>query len=124
MFGFGMEASSYAAAGIQLSVPGPEDYVLAAAGLGVALRGAPTLLRDASGKIHGVLPKIHQLKRASSTQISETIEELRGSILTRRQELERLGEHGPHRARIGEEESLLRSLEKRLEDIFGAKNKP
>ncbi|MFA5952933.1 MAG: RHS repeat-associated core domain-containing protein, partial [Hyphomicrobium sp.] len=42
MFGFGMEASSYAAAGIQLSVPGPEDYVLAAAGLGIALRGGTT----------------------------------------------------------------------------------
>jgi len=81
------------------------------------------LIRDATGKVHGVLPKIADLKRDMPTdKIKEAIEELRASILTRKQELERLGEHASHRARIGEEEALLRSLEGRLEDIFGAKN--
>lgn len=89
-----------------------------------AARSATTLARDATGKIHGVLPKIEELKNASPAQIRENIEELRGSIRARTQELEQLGEHGPHRARIGEEQSLLRSLEGKLEDIFGAKDAP
>jgi hypothetical protein len=89
-----------------------------------AAKRAVTLSRDATGEIHGILPKIEELKNASLAQIKETVEELRGSILARKQELELLGEHGPHRARIGEEESLLRSLEKRLEHEFGAKNGP
>ena len=91
-----------------------------------AARGVPVLLRDASGKIHRRpgerLPKVAEFKNASPEHISEQIEELRRSILTRKQEQLRLGEHGPHRKPINEEEELLRSLEKHLEDTFGAKN--
>jgi hypothetical protein len=43
--------------------------------------------------------------------IVDNIEELRGSIAARKSRSAQLGEHGPHRARIREEESLLRSLE-------------
>src|ERR1700687_2738068 len=75
-----------------------------------AAKRAITLVRDLTGKVHGKLPKIEHLKDASPAQIKGNIEELRASILVRKQELERLGEHAGHRARIGEEESLLRSL--------------
>jgi hypothetical protein len=89
-------------------------------------RAARGLFRDATGKIHGrPLPNIDELKRNLSTdQIRETMDELRQSILTRKQELERLGEHGPHRRAIADEEALLRSLEGYMEDIFGARNLP
>jgi len=91
-----------------------------------AARGVPVLLRDATGKIHRApgerLPKVKEFKNASPEHIEEQIEELRGSILTRKQEQLRLGEHGPHRRPINEEEELLRSLEKMQEDTFGAKN--
>lgn len=90
----------------------------------VAATKALALTRDATGKVHGALPKLEQLKNASPEMLSQNAAELRMSILARKQELQRLGEHGPHRARIAEEESLLRSLEKRLEDIFGAKDVP
>jgi len=88
----------------------------------IAKTGAKELLRDSTGKIHGTLPNAADLRSASPELIRHNVDELRGSILARQQELERLGEHASHRARIGEEESLLRSLEKRLEDMFGAKN--
>ena len=83
---------------------------------------AAALRRDATGKIHGLLPSVQQLKQAPLATVREAAKELRASILARKQELARLGEHGPHRARIGEEERLLRSLEKHLENVLGAKN--
>lgn len=87
-------------------------------------QSAVSLVRDATGKIHGSpLPSIGQLKNMSLEQIEESMEELRASILVRTQELEVLGEHGSHRARLAEEQALLRSLEKHLEDILGAKNR-
>jgi hypothetical protein len=49
----------------------------------------------------------------------ETRDALTESIETRKAELIDLGEHGPHRARIGAEESLLRSLDNILGDFRG-----
>jgi RHS repeat-associated protein len=82
----------------------------------------PELARDRTGKVHGDVPTIAQMKGLPLVQIREAIDELKASIMVRQQEARQLGEDGPHRARIGEEEALLRSLEKVLEDKFGARN--
>jgi RHS repeat-associated protein len=111
-------------------IPPPDPFAIAPMGMAVGPAGKAassvlgTLSRDATGKIHGILPRVAQLKNAPRAAIRETIRELRGSILARQQELARLGEDGAHRARIGAEERLLRSLEKALENMLGAKNVP
>ena len=72
---------------------------------------APTL--DATGKLHGALPG-HVPGNWTSGQLEELAGDLRSSISTRKLEQARLGEHGPHRRRIFEEERLLRQVEKKL----------
>jgi RHS repeat-associated protein len=87
-----------------------------------AAKGLTTLVRDATGKIHTPvgtsLPSVEDLKNTSAENIRETVDELRASIQAREQELQRLGEDPAHRARIEQERSLLRSLEKYLGGFF------
>jgi hypothetical protein len=73
---------------------------------------------DATGKMHGPLPnpaeaqqKIQNMTREG---LEQSAEELEKSIATRKAEQVRLGEEGPHRARIGQEEDLLRAIRKKL----------
>lgn len=89
---------------------------LAREGVGLAsrvLRGIPVPAIDATGKLHGELPS-HVPSNWSTAQLSELAGDLRSSIHTRKLEQTRLGEHGPHRRRIAEEERLLRRVEKKL----------
>jgi hypothetical protein len=68
---------------------------------------------DSTGKVHGELPD-----RIPNNWTSDELEgfaaDLRVSIANRKAEQLRLGEDGPHRARIGQEEQLLRQIEKIL----------
>jgi RHS repeat-associated protein len=73
----------------------------------------PNLEIDATGKVHGKLPRSVP-KQWTREQLEDSASALRQSIANRKAELRRLGEHGPHRARIGQEERLLRQIEKKL----------
>jgi RHS repeat-associated protein len=57
----------------------------------IAKASAKELLRDSTGKVHGTLPNAADLKNASPDLIRHNVDELRGSVLARQQELERLG---------------------------------
>jgi hypothetical protein len=73
---------------------------------------------DATGKLHGELPDAaqaqQQLNRMGREQLEQSAEELERSIATRKAEQLRLGEEGAHRARIAQEEDLLRAIRKKL----------
>lgn len=73
---------------------------------------------DATGKLHGELPDAaetqEQLQKMSREELEQSAEELEKSIATRKAEQLRLGEEGAHRARIAQEEDLLRAIRKKL----------
>jgi len=73
----------------------------------------PSLDVDATGKVHGELPK-EVPKNWTREQLQESRDALRNSIQRRKQEQFDLGEEGRHRRRIGEEERLLRKIEKKI----------
>jgi hypothetical protein len=68
---------------------------------------------DATGKVHGPLPP-HVPGNWTEDDLEDLAEDLRNSIATRQAEQLRLGEEGGHRARIGEEERLLRQISRIL----------
>jgi len=71
------------------------------------------LSRDSTGKVHGDLPD--QVPDSwSKDDLEWTRDELKESIKTRKAEAQRLGEDGPHRERLRQEEQLLRAVEKKL----------
>jgi hypothetical protein len=69
-------------------------------------------VRDETGKVHGDLPD-YVPDNWTDEDVEVGIEELEKSIDFRKQEQLRLGEHGPHRERIRQEEKLLRQLRKK-----------
>jgi RHS repeat-associated protein len=75
--------------------------------------GGSGLSRDASGKVHGTLPD-HVPDSWTREQLEEAKSELKESIRQRNLEQDQFGEDGPHRTRIGQEENLLRQIEKKL----------
>lgn len=92
----------------------------AATAAGIAALGAldghgksPLPERDETGKVHGDLPS-HVPKDWTAEQLQEVADELRQSIDRRKQEQEQLGEDGPHRKRIADEEDLLRQVERQM----------
>jgi RHS repeat-associated protein len=72
----------------------------------------PTL--DRTKKVHGELPAFPP-KNANREELEGFAADLKTSIETRKREQLDLGEDGPHRERIRQEEQLLRQLEKFLE---------
>ena len=94
-----------------MNAPAPAPEVPMAAMGGKIPSGG--LQIDATGKVHGQLPK-YPPKQWTREQLEESASALRQSISSRKSELLRLGEHGPHRLRIGQEESLLRQILKKL----------
>jgi len=66
---------------------------------------------DATGKVHGDIPKSVP-KSWSQDELLEVEAALKDSISVRKAEQLRLGEHGPHRARIAEEDNFLRMVVK------------
>ena len=91
-------------------LPGPGQGYKAA---GRALEG---LALDATGKLHGKIERglAGKLKDVPRERLGEFADDLQESIKVRKAEQLRLGEDGPHRARIGQEESLLRQVLKIL----------
>jgi hypothetical protein len=73
---------------------------------------------DATGKVHGEMPKAaeaqEKIKSMGREDLEQSAEALEKSIATRKAEQVRLGEEGTHRARIGQEEDLLRAIRKKL----------
>jgi RHS repeat-associated protein len=68
---------------------------------------------DATGKVHGDIPG-HIPPNAKREELEELSVDLRKSIEFRKGEATRLGEDGPHRNRIREEENFLRQIDKAL----------
>jgi hypothetical protein len=73
---------------------------------------------DVTGKVHGRLPNAadaqQKIQNMGREDLEQSAEELKKSIAARKAEQLRLGEEGPHRARIAQEEDLLRAIEKKL----------
>jgi uncharacterized protein YukE len=76
-------------------------------------RGDPVPALDATGKVHGILPS-HVPDSWTRQDLEQARHDLEVSIANRKAEQARLGEDGPHRARITEEEQLLRQIIKKL----------
>ncbi len=70
---------------------------------------------DITGKIHGDLPD-HVPENWTWDDLQDVAHDLERSIGTREEEARRLGEHGPHRARIEDERRLLRQVQKTLDE--------
>ena len=81
----------------------------------LTIKPKPTaaLFTDVKEKVHGKLPKSVP-KDWTREDMRESADALRRSLATRRAEARRLGEDGPHRRRINEEEKLLRQIMKKL----------
>jgi hypothetical protein len=71
------------------------------------------IVRDATGKVHGELPKLIP-KYVTREQLEQAAQELRASIQVRQQMMVRLGEQGNHGLRIAKEQQLLYRIEQRL----------
>jgi RHS repeat-associated protein len=96
---------------------GPALYAALAAGgeAGVLTFGSKAfeIVRDATGKVHGELPKFIP-KNVTREQLELAAQELRASIQVRQQAMLRLGEQGNHGLRIAKEQQLLYRVEQRL----------
>jgi RHS repeat-associated protein len=68
---------------------------------------------DRTGKVHGPIPD-HVPDNWSKQDLEQVQSDLETSIGTRKAEQERLGEDPGHRARIAEEEGLLKQVDKKL----------
>ncbi|MBV9156363.1 MAG: PAAR domain-containing protein [Acidobacteriaceae bacterium] len=94
-----------------------KNYVITSEGLGSNfgnLRIRPRLPElDATGKVHGELPD-YVPSNWTRDQLGDLKSDLEKSIEFRKQEQVQLGEDGPHRARINDEERLLRQINKKL----------
>jgi hypothetical protein len=71
---------------------------------------------DASGKVHGYLPEVQDLRRYHAEDLARLRDQLRIRVQTRIAKTVELGADYGHDARILEEQQLLKSIEKHLED--------
>jgi hypothetical protein len=67
---------------------------------------------DGTGKVHGALPG-HVPEEWTAEDLEHAGRALDQSIKTRKDEQERLGEDGPHRERIRQEERLRKQIDKK-----------
>src|SRR5262249_36355908 len=71
------------------------------------------IARDATGRVHGDLPKFIP-KNVTREQLEFAAQELRASIQARMQNMVQLGNQGNHGLRLAEEQRLLYKIEQRL----------
>ena len=71
-------------------------------------------LLDASGKVHGTLPSAKDLGKFSDDALRDLKGLLEGSVKTRIGRTSKLGRHRPHGQRQGEEQALIKQIEKHL----------
>ena len=71
---------------------------------------------DSTGKVHGVLPEVKDLKNYTVDELKRLLNELKTSVQTRIQATVRLGADYGHNARLAAEQQLIKSIEKHLEN--------
>jgi RHS repeat-associated protein len=76
------------------------------------LKGLPSL--DATGKVHGTLPRVQDLGKYSKEELSILLKELRQSVQKRIEVTSKMGSDRGHGQRQGAEQDLIKSLEKYL----------
>ncbi|MEM6362743.1 MAG: hypothetical protein AAF731_21820, partial [Bacteroidota bacterium] len=84
--------------------------------LGAASRGFSKKLPalDATGKVHGTLPRVQDLARFSKDELLILRQELKQSVAQRIKVTSRLGRHRPHGQRQGAEQDLIKAINKFL----------
>ncbi|PKV52445.1 RHS repeat-associated protein [Aquimarina sp. MAR_2010_214] len=71
---------------------------------------------DATGKVHGTLPKIRDLSKYTKDELKILLKELKLSVQRRIKVTSRLGRDRAHGQRQGAEQDLIKSIEKHLEN--------
>jgi hypothetical protein len=114
----GNYVASNASEGVaELGVP---TGVQIAAGVLLGIHKKPKYLNkslpsiDATGKVHGTLPKVKDFRKYSKEELRILLNELRQSVQKRIAETTRLGSDKGHGRRQGAEQDLIKSLEKYL----------
>jgi len=69
---------------------------------------------DATGKVHGTLPKVKDLVNYSKEDLKILLKELKQSVQRRIEVTSQLGRDRPHGQRQGAEQDLIKSIEKHL----------
>ena len=77
-------------------------------------KALPTL--DATGKVHGALPKAKDLGRYSKQELRNLHQELKQSVKQRIKTTSRLGRDRAHGQRQGAEQDLIKAIEKHLKN--------
>ncbi len=109
-------AQSKAEVGVVVATSLP--YMKLAKGLGgAAIIGVEKVLPslDATGKVHGTLPKVKDLVKYSKEELEILLKELRQSVQKRIEVTSKMGRDRGHGQRQGAEQDLIKSLEKLLE---------
>jgi RHS repeat-associated protein len=102
------------AVGVAVGVEAKLDYDKSQQVLQMSNQSQPDMPRlDGTGKVHGQIPD-HVPENWRRSDLEDLADDLRGSIQTRKNEQNRLGEDGPHRERLRQEERLLRQIERIL----------
>ena len=101
------------------SDPTPEDlesgyYSIMPGGAKGGKRAFPAL--DATGKIHGTLPKIKDLGRYSKEELQILLQDLKQGVKQRIKVTSRLGRDRAHGQRQGAEQDLIKAIEKHLQN--------
>ena len=71
---------------------------------------------DATGKVHGVLPKIKDLDKYSKDELQSLLKELKQSVQRRIEVTSKLGRDRAHGQRQGAEQDLIKAIEKHLQN--------
>ncbi len=69
---------------------------------------------DATGKVHGVLPKVADFGKYSKDELQILLKELKQSVQKRIEVTSKIGRDRPHGQRQGGEQDLIKSLVKYL----------
>ena len=69
------------------------------------------ITRDFSGKFHGIMPSMNQIRRMKTSELKTFISELRASAIKRIRLNTRLGSKGNHGGRQGQEQDLIKSID-------------
>lgn len=84
--------------------------------LGRLVSKAPLPSMDPTGKVHGALPRIGDLMKYSREELEVLLGELRQSVKRRIEVTSKMGRHRPHGQRQGDEQALIKAIEKLFED--------
>ncbi|SFC85377.1 hypothetical protein SAMN05421747_1392 [Parapedobacter composti] len=80
----------------------------------ISLRTKALPSLDATGKVHGTLPRVQDLGKYSKEELQIPLKELRQSVQKRIEVTSKMGRDRGHGQRQGAEQDLIKSLEKHL----------